>query len=278
MITIDSSRRRAQATSAISKRAAGGRLHRLHRGVYAVGHRGLGGEGRWMAAVLACGAGSRAQPCGAPPASGVCCTRSTDPSTSRSRRTPGDARASGIRLHRAARRFARVGDVASRDSGDDGPRDARRPTRCRSLAARRARPQAGGGARAAPRRSRHPTALAATSSAPSCASAGGTGCLSPRSTPRCGHSTVDFLWRSAAARGRNRQLPLPPGAGSPSRTIAPATSALRELGFDVIRVADRQLDEESRAALPTSGRRCASAAPPGSVEWRRWPRTIQSSS
>lgn len=33
-----------------------GRLHRLHRGVYAVGHRRLSREGRWMAAVLACGA------------------------------------------------------------------------------------------------------------------------------------------------------------------------------------------------------------------------------
>ncbi len=32
-----------------------GRLHPVFRGVYAVGHRGLDREGRWMAAVLACG-------------------------------------------------------------------------------------------------------------------------------------------------------------------------------------------------------------------------------
>jgi len=32
-----------------------GRLHRIHRGVYAVGHRKLTLKGRWMAAVLACG-------------------------------------------------------------------------------------------------------------------------------------------------------------------------------------------------------------------------------
>jgi very-short-patch-repair endonuclease len=32
-----------------------GRLFRVHRGVYAVGHPGLSREGRWMAAVLACG-------------------------------------------------------------------------------------------------------------------------------------------------------------------------------------------------------------------------------
>jgi very-short-patch-repair endonuclease len=44
--------------SAISDRAAAGRLHRIHRGVYAVGHSGLGNEGRWMAAVLAYGDGA----------------------------------------------------------------------------------------------------------------------------------------------------------------------------------------------------------------------------
>ena len=40
------------------KRLNAGRLHRIHRGVYAVGHDGLGNHGRWMAAVLACGPGA----------------------------------------------------------------------------------------------------------------------------------------------------------------------------------------------------------------------------
>jgi very-short-patch-repair endonuclease len=37
------------------RRVQAQRLHRIHRGVYAVGHRGLSTEGIWMAAVLACG-------------------------------------------------------------------------------------------------------------------------------------------------------------------------------------------------------------------------------
>jgi very-short-patch-repair endonuclease/predicted transcriptional regulator of viral defense system len=43
---------------AIGHRMQSGRLHPLHRGVYAVGHRVLSREGRWMAAVLAAGQGA----------------------------------------------------------------------------------------------------------------------------------------------------------------------------------------------------------------------------
>jgi uncharacterized protein DUF559/putative AbiEi antitoxin of type IV toxin-antitoxin system len=42
--------------AAISRRLVSGRLHAQHAGVYAVGHPVLGFRGRWMAAVLACGA------------------------------------------------------------------------------------------------------------------------------------------------------------------------------------------------------------------------------
>jgi predicted transcriptional regulator of viral defense system len=41
--------------AAVAKRAKVGRLHRIHRGVYAVGHARLTAQGRWMAAVLAFG-------------------------------------------------------------------------------------------------------------------------------------------------------------------------------------------------------------------------------
>jgi hypothetical protein len=42
----------------VSHRVAAGRLHRLYRGVFAVGHRVLRPEGHLMAAALACGAGA----------------------------------------------------------------------------------------------------------------------------------------------------------------------------------------------------------------------------
>jgi len=44
--------------SSITRRLNHGRLHRIHRGVYAVGHRRLSREGQWLAAVLASGDGA----------------------------------------------------------------------------------------------------------------------------------------------------------------------------------------------------------------------------
>jgi predicted transcriptional regulator of viral defense system len=41
--------------SGIRRRRTAGRLHPIHRGVYAVGQPNIGNEGRWVAAVLAIG-------------------------------------------------------------------------------------------------------------------------------------------------------------------------------------------------------------------------------
>lgn len=46
------------AEKAIKVRIASGRLHPVHRGVYAVGHRAIGRRGQMLAAVLACGPGA----------------------------------------------------------------------------------------------------------------------------------------------------------------------------------------------------------------------------
>lgn len=43
------------STSAVGRQRAAGRLHSIHRGVYAVGHTRLSGAGKCLAAVLACG-------------------------------------------------------------------------------------------------------------------------------------------------------------------------------------------------------------------------------
>lgn len=48
----------AYAATQTKREVAAGRLHRIHRGVYAVGRRSLTARGRWMAAVLAYGDGA----------------------------------------------------------------------------------------------------------------------------------------------------------------------------------------------------------------------------
>jgi len=45
--------------SAIARRVRAGQLHRVYRGVYAVGHAGLSREGHFLAAVLGAGKGRR---------------------------------------------------------------------------------------------------------------------------------------------------------------------------------------------------------------------------
>jgi predicted transcriptional regulator of viral defense system len=54
-MTTDQLRRAGTDKSGIGRRVRAGRLHRVHRGVYAVGHEALSLEGCWLAVVLAYG-------------------------------------------------------------------------------------------------------------------------------------------------------------------------------------------------------------------------------
>ena len=54
-ITIAELRDCGLGQRAVAVRVRDGQLHRRYRGVYAVGHAGVTREGRFMAAVLACG-------------------------------------------------------------------------------------------------------------------------------------------------------------------------------------------------------------------------------
>ncbi len=55
LVTLDQLRGLGISKDAVYQRARAGRLHRVHEGVYAVGHSLLTSDGRWLAAVLASG-------------------------------------------------------------------------------------------------------------------------------------------------------------------------------------------------------------------------------
>src|SRR3954468_18140410 len=55
VVTLSQLRSVGLSASGVRDRAARGRLHRVHRGVYSAGHPLLTERGRLMAAVLACG-------------------------------------------------------------------------------------------------------------------------------------------------------------------------------------------------------------------------------
>jgi predicted transcriptional regulator of viral defense system len=58
LITLEQLRELGISKDLAHQRACAGRLHRVHEGVYSVGHSLLTSEGLWLAAVLACGSGA----------------------------------------------------------------------------------------------------------------------------------------------------------------------------------------------------------------------------
>ena len=87
----------------IALRVAAGRLHRVHRGVFHVGHATLTREARWLAAVLACGDGALLSHASAAALWGIA---DHDPVLIDVTATGGGRKVAGIRAHRH-----RLGDV-----------------------------------------------------------------------------------------------------------------------------------------------------------------------
>src|SRR5262245_18144150 len=86
---------------AVSHRAAAGRLHRVHRGVYAVGHPILTDNGRRMAAVLACRPGAALSHASAPALWEIRPTSATRIDVT-VQSTGGRAKRPGLRVHRSS--------------------------------------------------------------------------------------------------------------------------------------------------------------------------------
>src|SRR3954462_8009241 len=87
--------------NAVSARAQAGRLHRVHRGVYAVGHTVLTVNGRRMAAVLAAGPGAALSHASAAALWEIRPTSATRIDVS-VRSAGGRSKRPGLRIHRAS--------------------------------------------------------------------------------------------------------------------------------------------------------------------------------
>jgi very-short-patch-repair endonuclease len=90
-----------------------GRLHRLNRGAYAVGHARVDQRGRWLAAVLACDEKALLSHVSAAALWGLVRPRGSDVDVTSPRGNQGRDRWAGVRLHRG--RFHASEEMAERD-------------------------------------------------------------------------------------------------------------------------------------------------------------------
>ena len=112
VVTISQLRSAGLGRHAIELRVRSGHLHRVHQGVYAVGHAGLSRGGRYMAAVLALGDGAVLSHVSAAVLWGLVPARKDDEAVHVSLPSPnGRRRRSGIAIHRTT--FA-PGDLSRR--------------------------------------------------------------------------------------------------------------------------------------------------------------------
>ncbi len=118
VVSVAQLREAGLGTHAIALRVQRAQLHRIHRGVYAVGHAGLSIEGWWMAAVLACGEGAVLSHAAAAALWGLLgpVRGAIDVSVPTS---AGRAHRGGIRVHRCA--------TLAREGASQGPGRARVP-------------------------------------------------------------------------------------------------------------------------------------------------------
>ena len=181
---------------AVHARVRAGRLHRVHRGVYAVGHHGLTDHGRWKAATLALGPRavlshrSAAELWELLPPTGRRVRTSPSPTQPRPRQR------AKIRIHRSRTLAPHAHHEPRQHPGDHARPDARRPRphlrQTPKFVVPRARPRSAGSRSTRVRLGQdreRPRARLPRDLPPPPAS------RSPRSNVSIGRHRVDFLWR-----------------------------------------------------------------------------------
>ena len=209
----------------VTRRVKAGRLHRLHRGVYAVGHTNLSFEGRCTAAALAVGDSAVVSHRSAAPVWGFLPQHTDRIDVT----VPGDGgrrKRRGITVHRSS---SLIAGVVTRRNGVPVTKPARTLRDLRQ-------PPPAGFSEAAVRRAlasgsssrdldQSPTSPAAISSVVFVRLCRRHRVPQPEANARLGPYEVDFLWRDRASDRRDRWLPASRATAPPSnRTVAAMSS------------------------------------------------------